>query len=120
MQADVGASPSADMACAFEKTSASGPMPTSMYCDQASRLTSSCFNLMAASEPGRMVDRSAPMLACNSLRNVSARAASPAAFSSITRSSMLTAKVTPQALIGWMSQGASSSGRLVSSWVWSA
>ena len=99
--------PTADIGCDLVKTSASGPMPTSMYCDHRPRADSSVFRRCAASEPGTMSDRSVPIVACSCARRASARDGSPLACSSITRSSRLTAKVTPAALIACRSHGAS-------------
>ncbi len=42
--------PTADIGCDLVKTSASGPMPTSMYCDQKPRRTRSSFRRPAASD----------------------------------------------------------------------
>ena len=56
-----------------------------------------------------MVLTSAPMIWFSSLRTCSARAGSPLACSSISRSSRLTAKVTPAALIACRSIGANRS-----------
>ncbi|MNV53541.1 hypothetical protein D3C71_1456950 [compost metagenome] len=90
----------------LEKISASGPMPTSRYCDHWPRSTNSAFSLAAWSDPGRKRDRSEPIKACIRTRISSARLASPPASSSIIRSSRLMAKVTPAALMGCRSQGA--------------
>ena len=102
--------PSADMGWDFVKTSASGPMPTSRYCDQRPRAVSISFALRAASEPGLMAVRSTPSSAMSLLRIASAARGSPLVRSSITRSSRLAAKVTPQALMAWRSTGASRKG----------
>ncbi|MGF6546591.1 hypothetical protein QFZ96_001661 [Paraburkholderia youngii] len=99
--------PTADIGCDFENTSASGPMPTSMYCDHASRRSSSAFSFIAASEPGLIFDRSVPIVDAIVSRTSFAFAGSPPACSSITRSIRLTANVTPQALIACTSHGAS-------------
>ncbi len=62
---------------------------------------------IAASEPGVILDRSVPITSVMVSRIASALPASPRACSSITRSSMLVAKVTPQALMVCRSHGAS-------------
>ncbi|MDR8939634.1 hypothetical protein FEP80_00153 [Burkholderia multivorans] len=115
-QTDAGSSPTsapkptADIGCDFENTSASGPMPTSRYWDHALRRCSSSFSRIAASEPGRIFDRSAPITLLIVSRTARAFAGSPPACSSITRSTRLTANVTPHALIACTSHGASSVG----------
>ena len=52
--------PTADSGCALVKTSASGPMPTSRYCDHIPRAISASFSRCASSEPGRMSLSAAP------------------------------------------------------------
>src|SRR6185436_15511513 len=47
--------PTADIGCDLLKTSASGPMPTSRYCDQRLRLISDSLTSFAAGEPGLTV-----------------------------------------------------------------
>ncbi len=91
--------PTADKGCALEKTSASGPMPTSRYCDQSPSPINADFTRAAASEPGTMSRRLSPISAPMRSRTALARAGSPATCSSITRSTIEFAKVTPQALI---------------------
>ena len=61
-------------------------------------------------EPGFRRDRSSPTSAVISLRMVTAAAGLPRAFSSMTRSSIEMAKVTPAALMACRSTGASSQG----------
>ncbi len=102
--------PTADIGCDLVKISASGPMPTSRYCDQAPAAISTSFRRAASGEPGRIADRFSPMTATIDLRTTSAFAGSPRACSSITRSSMLDTNVTPAALIAARSQGARSHG----------
>ena len=102
--------PTADSTGDLVKISASGPMPTSRYCDQAPLACSISFSRMASGPPGLTLERSLPTSAVTSARKVLARAASPRACSSITRSIMLTAKVTPAALMACRSIGASSHG----------
>ena len=60
------------MGGALEKTSASGPMPTSRYCDHWPRATSASFSAMASAEPGRSRDRSEPIRPCRRSRIASA------------------------------------------------
>src|SRR6058998_1628853 len=55
--------PTADSTGALVKISASGPMPTSRYCDQAPRAISFALISMASGEPGFSVDRSVPISA---------------------------------------------------------
>jgi hypothetical protein len=91
--------PTADSGCALVKTSASGPIPTSRYCDQrpsSSRVFLTRSDLL---EPGTRSDRLSPMIWTQRDRIASALVGYPAALSSITRSSMDFAKVTPAALI---------------------
>ena len=103
--------PTADNTGALVNISASGPIPTSRYCDQAPRACSTRLTSCASAEPGRMPVKSWPKIWFRSRRKASARLASPRACSSITRSSKLAMKVTPLALITCKSQGASSQGR---------
>ncbi len=98
--------PTADSTGAFVNTSASGPMPTSRYCDHRPCSISSAFSFIACAEPGTTAARSSPISARTRLRTSTARLASPRVCSSITRSSMLAAKVTPAALMTCRSQGA--------------
>ena len=93
--------------CALENTSASGPMPTSRYCDQTPTSISAAFTLAASGDPAFRSRRLSPIIPVTRARIVSARAGFPAAFSSITRSIIDRAKVTPQALTACRSQGAS-------------
>ena len=102
--------PTADMTGALVKTSASGPMPTSRYWLQAFCSISTCFSRIASVEPGLSFDRSSPTSRTTSLRIASAEAGLPRACSSITRSSIEIAKVTPAALSTCRSIGASSQG----------
>ena len=101
--------PTADIGCDLVKISASGPMPTSRYCDHAFCAISASFTRAASSEPGFTASFS-PMIVTSALRTDSALAGSPRACSSITRSSMLDTNVTPAALIACRSFGASSHG----------
>ena len=104
-QAEAGCSPmsapkpTADIGWDLENTSASGPIPTSMYWDQALRRCSSALSFIAPSEPGWISARSVPISSLIMPRTSAAFEASPPACSSITRSSRLTANVTPQALM---------------------
>src|SRR5512132_1773211 len=93
------------------KSSASGPMPTSRYCDHMPRSTSTSFTRAASADPGRTPARSGPMIAWISRRTPSAREGSPFARSSMTRSSRLAMNVTPLAFTAWRSHGARSHGR---------
>src|SRR5258706_450474 len=97
----------ADMGCDLLNTSASGPIPTSRYCDQRWRLISDSLTRFASGEPGLMVLTSAPISAPMERRISSALSWSPLACSSMTRSSMLETKVTPQARKACRSQGVS-------------
>src|SRR5882672_7961524 len=106
--------PTADRTGALVKISASGPIPTSRYCDHAPCAIKTCLTRAACSEPGTMPARLSPNTVASEARIASARAASPRACSSITRSSRLATKVTPLALTGCRSQGASSQGRVLS------
>ncbi len=90
------------------KTSASGPMPTSRYWLQRPSPCSAALAAAAASLPGWMSRRLAPISPAMRARTASALAGSPAARSSITRSTIERAKVTPQALSACRSQGAMS------------
>ena len=98
------------MTCDLVKISASGPMPTSRYCDHAPCATSTRLISSASREPGFTDARLSPMMRITCARMVSALPVSPRACSSITRSSRLRTKVTPLALIGCRSLGASSDG----------
>ena len=50
--------PTADMICDLVKISASGPIPTSRYCDQAPFSISTFFSSIASAEPARSFERS--------------------------------------------------------------
>ncbi len=102
------------MGCALVKISASSPMPTSRYCDQAPASISVFFRARAWGEPGFRRLRSPPSWRSTSARMAIAFSGAPLACSSMTRSSMDRAKVTPAALTACRSIGASSQG-LVSS-----
>ena len=102
--------PTADIGCALVKTSASGPIPTSRYCDHMPRSISMSLSRTASGEPGTTAPRSTPIACRRSERIPSAADGSPLARSSITRSSMLSAKVTPQAFTACRSTGASRDG----------
>ena len=95
--------PTADMGWALVKISASGPMPTSRYCDQSPSSRRCSLTFMAAGEPGWMLRSEPPMAASIRFLTPRALAWSPRACSSITRSSMLFTKVTPAALSAWRS-----------------
>jgi len=103
--------PTADIGCPLVKTSASGPMPTSRYWLQSPSACSAALAEAAASLPGTMSRRLAPIRPAMRPRTSSAFAGSPAARSSITRSTIERAKVTPQALSACRSQGATSRAR---------
>src|SRR6266545_179954 len=103
--------PTGAIAGHFVKSSASGPMPTSRYCDHMPRATSTSFTRAASADPGRTPRRSGPMIAWISRRAPSARAGLPFARSSMTRSSRLAMNVTPLAFTAWRSHGARSHGR---------
>src|SRR5580693_2149945 len=66
--------PTADIGWLLVNTSASAPMPTSRYCDQAPTLTSASLSRIAAGEPGLRVLRSSPNTLAISSRAVAARA----------------------------------------------
>ncbi|MNC35344.1 hypothetical protein D3C75_838270 [compost metagenome] len=102
--------PTADSGWALVNTSASGPIPTSRYCDHRPCSTSTLRSASAWAEPGTICDRSAPMRLARVSRIASALAGSPLACSSTTRSSRLVAKVTPAAFTACRSMGASSHG----------
>ena len=89
--------PTEDMGWLLVKTSASGPMPTSRYCDHRPASISVALTRLASSEPGTRSRRLEPMMPPTRLRISSAFFGSPAACSSITRSTIDPAKVTPQA-----------------------
>ena len=93
------------MGGALVNTSASGPMPTSRYCDQSPSVISTFFTSAACGDPGRRLRRLVPKISAIRSRMAAAREASPAARSSITRSIIDRAKVTPQALIACRSAG---------------
>ena len=73
-------------------------MPTSRYCDQSPSAISTRFTSAASAEPGTSERSDGPMTPATFSRTVAARAGSPPARSSITRSIIERAKVTPQAL----------------------
>jgi len=100
----------ADIGCALVKISASGPMPTSRYCDHSPSAISTSLMRAASVDPGRTLRRLSPITSTILLRTPSALPGSPRACSSITRSSMLATNVTQAALIAWRSQGARSHG----------
>ncbi len=102
--------PTADIGCALVKISASGPIPTSRYCDHMPFSTSSFLSAIAFGEPGFSACRSVPIVASISARIAVARSGWPRACSSIRRSSSDTTNVTPAALIACRSIGASSHG----------
>ena len=90
----------------FENTSASGPIPTSKYWLQSPSSINEDFTFSAFFDPGTIFIRLSPILAPTLWRIASALNGSPAAFSSITLSTIEPAKVTPQALTACKSQGA--------------
>src|SRR5258707_13732409 len=49
--------PTADIGCDLLKISASGPMPTSRYCDHAPCLINVSLTCCASGEPGRIFER---------------------------------------------------------------
>ena len=102
--------PTEDNTGALVKTSASGPMPTSRYWLQAFWSISTCFSRIASAEPGLSLERSSPTSRTTSFLIASADAGLPRARSSITRSSIEIAKVTPAAFSTCRSTGASSHG----------
>ena len=104
--------PTADIGWALVKISASGPMPTSRYCDQAPCSISTRLSSAACGLPGTSLARSPPSCAAMLLRMASAFSGAPRACSSMTRSSMESGKVTPAALMACRSMGASSQGLL--------
>ena len=91
---------------ALVKTSASGPMPTSRYCDQTPSSMSAAFTFAASGEPALRLRRLSPIMAVTRSRIFTANTGSPAALSSMTRSIIERANVTPQALITCKSHGA--------------
>ena len=98
--------PTAAIGCVLVKISASGPMPTSRYCDHRLPAISRSFTRCASGDPGVMRPRSRPTMATTESRSALAFAASPRACSSMTRSSMLATKVTPLAFSACRSHGA--------------
>src|SRR6266568_3910628 len=54
--------PTADIGCALEKISASGPMPTSRYWLQAPCSISTCLSRIACADPGFSRAKSSPMM----------------------------------------------------------
>ena len=100
--------PTADSGGALVKTSASGPMATSRYCDHMPSAISVSFSFCASAEPGTTDLMSVPMRSASCWRISWARPGTPLARSSITRSMADTANVTPQALTHCRSVGASS------------
>ena len=105
--------PTVAMGAVFVKISASGPMPTSRYCDHAPCSTSVCLSAIASAEPGRIALRSPPTSVSMRARIASARDGSPRACSSMTRSRRLETKVTPLALTGCRSTGARNRGAVL-------
>ena len=103
--------PIADIGCALVKISASSPIPTSRYCDQAPCAISVALSARASLDPGTNRLRSPPSCAATCVRIASAFSGAPLACSSITRSSIERANVTPAALIACRSTGANSHGR---------
>ena len=103
--------PTALIGCDLVKISASGPMPTSRYCDHR---PSRDQHVLDARGLGRAGPHAAQVVADDARRLAAAPprpcAGSPRACSSITRSSMLATNVTPAALIACRSHGASSHG----------
>ncbi len=106
--------PTADIGWPLVKISASGPMPTSRYCDQAPCSISTRFSSAACGLPGTRVRMLPPSWACTLRRIASAFSGAPRACSSMTRSSIDSGKVTPAALMACRSLGASSHGFLAS------
>jgi hypothetical protein len=53
--------PTALIGCDLVKISASGPMPTSRYCDHRFLAEQHLLQLRASGEPGRTLDRSSPI-----------------------------------------------------------
>ena len=53
--------PTADIGCDLVKISASGPMPTSRYCDHAPCAISASLSRAASGDPGRTLDRLSPI-----------------------------------------------------------
>ena len=91
--------PTADIGWPLVKISASGPMPTSRYCDHAPCSISTRFSSAACGLPGTSVRMLPPSWACTLLRIASAFSGEPRACSSMTRSSIDSGKVTPAALM---------------------
>ena len=102
--------PTAAIGGALVKISASGPMPTSRYCDHSPFACSSFLSSIASGEPGLRPATAPPSAASTSARAAAARSGAPRACSSITRSSSEIAKVTPAALIACRSFGARNQG----------
>ena len=103
--------PTADIGCDLVKISASGPIPTSRYCDQAPWATRCSLSRVAASEPGRTARRSAPTTL--SIRAPDRRRPAGIALAPAPRPrarACCAAKVTPAALSACRSTGASSQG----------
>src|SRR6185312_6389686 len=96
------------MGGALVKTSASGPIATSRYCDQTPSTIRASFSFCAWAEPGTTLRMSVPMRAASCSRISCALPGTPLARSSITRSMADTAKVTPAALTPCRSTGARS------------
>lgn len=71
--------PTAAMICDLVKISASGPMPTSRYCDHQPFSISLSFNACASGEPGTSLDKSSPIISCTKLRTSTAAAGLPRA-----------------------------------------
>ena len=74
-------------------------MPTSRYWLQAPCSISTSFGRIASGDPGLSFEKSSPTSRSISFRIASAEAGLPRARSSITRSSIEIAKVTPAAFI---------------------
>ncbi len=56
--------PTAAIGCVLVKISASGPIPTSRYCDHAPCSTRICLMRAASAEPGRTLAKSSPRMPC--------------------------------------------------------
>ena len=92
--------PTADIGWPLVKISASGPMPTSRYCDQAPCSISTRFSSAACGLPGTSVRMLPPSWACTLLRIASAFSGAPRACSSMTRSSIDSGKGDARRLDG--------------------
>src|SRR5881275_669025 len=60
--------PTADIGCDLVKISASGPMPTSRYCDHTPCAISTFFSCAASGEPGLTAARLSPITATTAAR----------------------------------------------------